>query len=263
MWKMALILLFVCVVNAQVITHISGAGIAEGGGGYDPETDSDCVSLYYFEYGDVFTDEKGNNGLTTNFFDSSNVTYKQGSAGGYCEANEYAYRADENLSADFPCKNGTENKTFTIGCWFRPTTAENGSQYFFSKYNYAANQRCFALRLNGSGQLEILLGYNSGASYETIGLDSVCVDATWYYSIASYDNSDKSYVLRIYRDNGTLIQGISGTATLDGNKLYAGTSDFLIGLEETGGLPFVGYIDYAIVTKDVLSTGEMDNLASY
>src|SRR4030067_2030851 len=104
----------------------------------------------------------------------------------------------------------------------RPTA--DGRYTLYAKYDSTNSKRTFAVVLESDTPgtqsfLGLILGYNAGAfsevTYHTYNLSL----ATWYHVTATYENAGKTYSIRLKDTNGALGTDLTGTATLDANKL--------------------------------------------
>ncbi len=84
--------------------------------------DPNCVAVYRFEDGALTTDSQDAQTLSNTGVTADTINYQEGLAAADFELDDHDHfsRADADLSADFPTKNGTTNYTFSITCWIRP-----------------------------------------------------------------------------------------------------------------------------------------------
>jgi hypothetical protein len=104
------------------------------------------------------------------------------------------------------------------------------------------------------------LGFDGGTDSENHSHETTLDVATWYYITWSYDNSDKSYAIRIRDTSGNVVgTDFTGTATLDANKLSVGTARIDIGQyypEGAGWNFFDGPLDEMAVFDDIITADE-------
>lgn len=217
--------------------------------------DANCVALYRFESGALTTDSKGTNTLTSNGTPVSDTTnYKEGSGSVDFEASDtgdYFSRADADLSSDFPFKSGTSNTTFSFVFWYK---AETLSGAVVSKYSATSGGR--SLEIRPATSIDLLLGYNSGNSVETISHASALSTGRWYHVGVAVDGATGNYRIRIWDDTAGAILGTDKTGTA-ANALYLNTRVFAIG--SRAGSPWLdGLLDEVAVFNDVLSATEID-----
>ncbi|HLC17491.1 MAG TPA: LamG-like jellyroll fold domain-containing protein, partial [Thermodesulfobacteriota bacterium] len=235
--------------------------------------DINCRALWRFESGALTLDSRHDNTLT--IVGSAGITakttdYKEGAACVDIEANNsaYFYINDANLDPQFPLRSTDTNKKISVAGWFKLESlpASDTGRTLYSKYDGAANKRSFmfnAYNDAGNTKLRLYLGYNSGLSYETLIHGSNLSIATWYHVTVTYDNSDKSYAIRLKDTNGNTIgTDLTGTATLDANKLSIVDVPFRIGSfasAYTWGMD--GLEDELVITNDILTATEATQIA--
>jgi len=238
--------------------------------------DANCVALWRFESGALTTDSKGTNTLTDiNTVGEDAVNYKEGACSADFEINnaEEFYILDANLDAGFPLKNGDPIKIISVCGWvkFESFASSSAARILFNKWVSGSNKRTFLAQAaynNGSNSVaRIGLGYNAGVGQEHIEHASALSLATWYHMTFTYDNSDKSYAIRIRDTNGNTVgTDKTGTATLDANKLNVEDAFLAIGalgIESTPSFDWRmdGLIDEVVVFKDIITAGEATQIA--
>lgn len=227
--------------------------------------DTNCVALWRFESGALTTDSKGTNTLT----DVNTVAESTGAGGfkeGACAADlELGNRecftiTDAALDAGFPLKSGDANKKISVCCWFE-IEAFNGTtnMTLVSKYD-RDGKRSFAITCVDD-DLKFLLGYNSGASVETVIVFADGLDVgVWYHLGFTYQDSDKSWYAKLVGDDVTTLEA-SGNTT---NNINVEDGSFGIGTYFYQGNPdysnsqYDGLIDEVVIFKDILSEAEID-----
>lgn len=225
--------------------------------------DPNCVALWRFEDGALTTDTIGTNTLTNNNEIVSNqVDFKEGSASADFEAGSFQYMSitDADLDAGFPLKNGDANKKISICGWFLAESqpAEAG---LFSKWELTGNNRSLIIRADNA-TFNAWIGYNSGASTENLFTTGSLVVGRFYHYGFTYDNSDKSWKVRVWDDTAeSIVINTSGTST---NNISAGSAPVGVGVGFfNGGTPvgfFDGEKDEVPVFKDILTIGEIDEI---
>jgi len=226
------------------------------------------VSFYDFESGALTTDSEGSNTLTNNnaATESTDSKVNSGSTDLESGSSQYYSVADASLSSGFPLKSDDSTKVFTWACWFKVESFSAGMG-LISKYDGTANKRSAHLSVReidstSTYQVRVQLGYNSGADGEEIAHASTLSANTWYFVALSYDNSDKSYAIRLRDANGNTVgSDVTGTATLDASKLYVSDAPFVIGALGAPTQYFDGLIDGVRIYNEVLTSGEVDTLA--
>jgi len=236
--------------------------------------DSNCVALYDFEDGELFTDGKSTNTLLASTSTPTVCTtdYIVGAACADFEldSSQYFYVTDTNLSSDFPFKSGTTNNKISIAAWIKPESFATGSNIntIVSKYDTGSNRRSFTLRVYEEtaedNRLELVIGYNNGLSYEKLQHEYGLITNTWYHVTATFDNDDMSYSLRLKSENGTTLgSDIEATAL---HTISFTTESFRIGAQFNAGSlyagsRFDGLIDDVIIFKDIISKAESERIA--
>ena len=222
--------------------------------------DSNCKALWKFENGALGTDSKGTNTLTVSGVDADTSDYKEGS----CSAefvrinSDYAYITDANLDAGYPLKNGDSNKKISVCFWFKCPSDPDEAGYIYSKYDTVNNKRTFAISADWSvNRVIVWIGYNSGASGESIGHASSITTDRWYHVGVTYQDSDKSYRIRIWDDTAQAILGSDATGNTT-NNINIEDATTAIGHRNDGARVFGGNLDELVVFDDILSTDEID-----
>ena len=233
--------------------------------------DSNCKALWRLENGALTTDSKGTNTLTNNGVTADTSNFKEGLASGsfVLASSQYQIILDSNLNSGFPLKNGDSNKNISVSAWVRPSSfgAEGINRLIFAKWDSTNNRRSFGGAIITSGSnyyARIFLGYNSGASGEGWNHGTTLSVNNWYHITFTYQDSDKSYAIRIRDVNGIIGTDLTGTATLDSNKLAVGVSPFTLGAlmnDVTPNLLFDGPIDELVVFDDILTAAEATQIA--
>lgn len=220
--------------------------------------DVDCVAVWNFESGALGTDSKGNNDMT-NHGVTDGATCKQGSCSGDFETSESDYMecTDANLDAGFPFKNGDTNKKISVCFWFKMEAASSASKVIFAKYASTGDKRSYLIGLTISEEIYFNIGYNNGASFETITHGSVLVAGRWYHIGATFQDSDKSYFLKIWDDFNSCQLGTNldsnSTNNINVEDAYLYFGIFLGWASYLDGL-----VDELVVFKDILLEAEID-----
>jgi len=233
------------------------------------EDDDDCRALYRLDPNALTVDSKGSNTLTAyNSPVSEDSAFQEGAGSVDLEVNSIRYLAidDADLDSGFPLKSDDTVKDFAVCCYFR--VESNGERTILSKYDHGANKRTFHISYRDSGssiyKVQAQLGYNGGASGEVIQHTSTLSITTWYHVTLTYSNSDKSYALRLRDTDGVAVgTDVTGTATLDTNKLYVDDAPFAIGAmfnNSTADQTFDGLIDGVVVFSRFITSDETTDI---
>lgn len=221
----------------------------------------DARIIEFWRFENNLTAGKAGNDLTAS---AGGVAYKSGSPleGSYSldlesESNQWASRADANLSAGFPLKSGDTTKKISIAFWFKPESAIAGDRYLVSKSGLSAGLGSLSVRIN-AGSLEIHWGYGGATSFEIYDTDVVLGTGIYHVGVA-VDGVAKTVLVRLY--NSGADEATTFNHTFD-NELYVGGSSFIVGNEGAfaTGNDYDGLIDEVVVANDVLTADEFDQI---
>lgn len=218
--------------------------------------DSNCRALWRFESGALTTDSKGSNTLTdNNTVGESTSAYKEGSCCADFERgnSEYLSITDANLDSGFPTKSGDTNKKISVCFWTRieSTTARDA----MGKWD---GSKSWKIYLDGSHGLRLYQS-SDGSAEETAEHGTTMGTGTWYHVGVTYDDSDKSYRIRVWDDSAGAILGSDKTGNFTSN-INIGDAPFLIGAAVSSTYWFDGLIDELAVFDRVLTTNEIDQI---
>lgn len=226
--------------------------------GNDFSADSDCVALWDFENsGNIGEDSIGSNDLTNSGTAFTTEDAVIGSRGIYFNGADRLYISDSNLDSGFPLKNGASNVKFSV-CFWRYVTAfpSSGTRHMMNKFGTNKNSFTIQTTKDGVWKVEFGIGYNSGASMEYVRTTNGLSAGIWYHFGITYDDSDKSYRVRIWnRTTGAIFEEITGNFT---NNIHISDADFDLGYN--GNYPLGGYEDEVAFFKDVLTADEIDEI---
>lgn len=227
--------------------------------------DSNCVALYNFESGALTTDSKGTNTLTAYNTPVASSTHKEGSYSADFEHgdNDSYYILDSNLSSNFPLKNGGSYKDFSVCLWaqFESIYDQNG---MVNKYDTVNGYRSFSIRCY-TGGIRVFIGYNSGASFETLYEGGSITTGRWYHLGFTYEYTTRAWKLVVWDDTASSkLIDTSGTST---NTISVAPSSFGLGCgwfnsttQPNADSTSDGLIDELVVFNDILSAGEIDQI---
>lgn len=256
------------IYDSSVVTDVISVGLA-----YRSinsfSLDSNCKALWKFNSGALTTDSISTNTLTNDGVDGETTDYTEGDGcGHWVIANtDFMYITDANLTSEFPWKSTDTAKTGSVCFWMKAHTfAGDGAENdIFNKWD--DDLRSFGIRIlntSGSYQVRLALGFNGGLTGEfKLHESSLSLD-TWYHITVSYDNSDKSWAIRVRdRSGNTVGTDATGTATLDANKLSVNTAALAIGTYARflPGDYFDGLLDEMVVFSDVITADEATRIA--
>ena len=131
----------------------------------------------------------------------------------------------------------------------------------YNKWDGATGNRSIIIQVTSAGHFNFYLGYNGGASAENIYDAGSLVSGRWYHYGLTFDNADKSWKIVVWDDTALAkVINASGTST---NNISAVTTPLIIGARYDANLPiapFDGEKDEVVVFKDILTTGEIDQI---
>jgi len=228
----------------------------------DFSADANCKALFNLESAALGADSKSTNTLTNSGVAADVADFKQGGCAGVFASSDYMTLADASLSAGFPLKNGDTNKKISTTFWvkFSSLPSTSGYQAIVSKFATSGSKRSFvAMVYNNAGtkRFGFYLGYSSGTLAEKIEDDTVSVAINiWYHVGITYQDSDKSYRIRIYDSSTGLSTEKAGNTT---NNIYITDAAFELG-RASGGNALQAKLDEVVVLSDILSADEIDEI---
>jgi len=219
--------------------------------------DIHCKALWRFESGALVTDSIGGNTLTNHGASADSSYYMEGSYSSLFERYEYMNITDSNLSTGFPFKSGDTNKKISVCFWARVARVYDGA--LLSKFDFSSGLRCFSIRYTSAGTFFIQLGYNSGGSYTNYTHGSTFPKNTWQHITFSYDNSDRSYALRLRDASGNIVgTDLTGTAA---NDISITTAPLEVNSYNGGNNAQWGRIDELVFFDDIITAAEATQIA--
>ncbi|KKN77700.1 hypothetical protein LCGC14_0358260 [marine sediment metagenome] len=172
-------------------------------------------------------------------------------------------KSDANLTATFPGKNATSNRTFSIAGWFQPhniASASFGSAV--SKWDSTGNKRSWMVGWNDTGteRFSTFIGYNAGASTEIFANTLVAtITFQWYFVVYTYDGGTKDWRIWVRDDDASTDYDATGTGS---EVMNIEDADFIVFSRDTDhNANFIGLIDELSVWSRVLSLEECIALA--
>ena len=191
------------------------------------------------------------------------VDFKEGAASADFEGSSSQYMSitDANLDAVFPLKSGDSNKKISVcGRFQRESTST--WQGLFSKFD-TNGLRSFSIGIEANnGNFVVMIGHTNGTATEFLYRAGALVIGRFYHYGVTFQDSDKSWKVVVWDDTAqSKIINASGTAT---NNISVGTALVGIGARIfNSGTPVQfmdGEIDEVPVFKDILTTGEIDQI---
>jgi len=222
--------------------------------------DVNCVALWRLENGALTVDSKGGNTLTNDAVVADAVNYKEGEASGDFEWSSSAFMtiADADLDAGFPLKDGDSTKKISVCAWIMPESLPTEG-CFFAKWDHAGLKRQLQiLQLGSPSDIRVYIGYNGGVSYEeVVTLNTNMVVNQWYHIGFTFQDSDKSWRLRVWDESGESVMEDTGNTI---NNINIEDSFFTLGCVSDGINHFDGRIDEVVVFNDILTSDEIDQI---
>ncbi len=207
------------------------------------------------------TDSKGTNTLTNNGVAEDTSDFKQGDASGIfvaADSDNFSI-TDANLDAGFPLKNGDANKKISVCNWVKFTDITiTGWDGMWSKAGTGKESlELGIIDVAGTKRVQGFLGFNNGVSTEAFtDTETAIVAGRWYHIGFTYQDSDKSWRIRIWDDTASSVTDKTGNTT---NNINVEDAPFQI-----NGNPDGHYLDMRVdelvVFKDILGTGEIDQI---
>lgn len=243
-----------------------GGGPAAEGNGNNFSSDANCTALWKFESGALVSDSKGTNTLTNhNTVAENTVDYKEGACSADFELanSEYFSITDANLDTGYPLKNGDANKKISVCGWFRLESLASvvgAHEAIYSKYDLVDDKRSLLLFVSDvDDKLTLYIGYNSGASYDTYTHATVLTTDRWYHYGVTWQDSDRSYRIRIWDDTASAIHGSDLTGT-GSNNISIEDVSVTVGARGDTNKHWDGEQDELVIFKDILSVAEIDKI---
>ena len=223
--------------------------------------DANVRAVFNLEDGALGTDSSGNGEVLTNVsVESDQVNFRQGSACGKTSAAfRSLYRVDTDLTADFPGKNGTSNRTFSVCGWvYQPS---NDFAWLAAKWGGTGfNTRSWgvAIRDDGGFFVTLLLGYAGGTSAEIVKHSGVVIGTNkWYHFGVTYDGVTRAWRIRVWDQHGRSVTESTGTAV---QTITVDDARFSIFADHGGSGGLIGNLDEIVIWDRVISADEIDEV---
>jgi hypothetical protein len=227
-------------------------------------TDPNCVALWRFEPTHLTVDSRSTNGLTNNGAQDEALDFREGAGCANFKAGESDWMTidDDDLSSNFPTKNGGAKRDISVCFWMKPRAFPYGGT-MICKYLPATEDRSWRLFTEGStnAYLSLSLGTGTGASFKKYDFsdpNQLFPAGHWYHVAFTYRDVDRTYHVRMW-------DATAGVLRLD----KTGVATFRIAVTEApivlGNVPMLSYnydglLDEMVVFNDVLTTPEIDQI---
>lgn len=230
---------------------------------YNPASDSTCQGWWRCEDGALGTDSSGKGNTLTESGTASSSTHQEGSYScDFSGGSDELVRADADLTAGFPFKNGTTNKAATVCFWFRSDGFPSSGGYdgLWGKYIGATNKRSFLIGIKGKTTTQVVV-LTIASDPAVAGVEkehgSDLATGVWYHVGVTYDDSDRSYRIRIWDAGAGAFLGVDATGTFAANMALS-DAQLEVGNYGAAGLGMDGLMDDVVVFSRILSTDEID-----
>ncbi len=227
-------------------------------------SDPDCVALWRFEPGKLTVDSIGLNTLTNSGVEADTTNFREGAGSGAWEKvkSDEMSIADALLDAGFPLKNGDPVKKMSLTLWFNAGDLSGllvVGRAILSKHDFGKNSFMLTVaEVDGTYRVRFSIGVNSGTNWEHLtDSTTAIVPGQWYHVGVTYDNTDKSYRIRIYDATADAVAEKVGKSS---NNIHAGDGTLYAGRLQYPGSDWDGLIDECAVFKDVLTASEIDQI---
>ncbi len=165
---------------------------------------------------------------------------------------------DSSLSANFPCKSGTSNPTFSVCFWFKVRSFYDYG-VIVGKYEYWTNKRCWAAATTSAKILALWWGYNSGNSVATLNSSRTLEEGVWYFAKMVWDDPGNTASIYLYDTSNSTWYKDSASMT---NALNCEDEPFRIGRSGASGRYFDGLIQDVCIYLDVVSDAEAQSMVA-
>jgi len=223
-------------------------------------SDANCIALWDYESAAKTADSIGSHTLTDNNTVVVETTdKKRGDACAEFSLTNNRYYSLLDSASPAPVKSGTGTGIFSVVGWVKFFSfGTTGVIYpVVSKYTTADNKRCFAIGVTAD-KWKLLLGYNSGATSESIYESTAAASANvWYHYGFTFNQTTKAWTFRVWNDTTqAVVLNVSGTTT---NNMSMTTAPFYIGkYAALDALP--GREDETAFFSDILTSDEIDDI---
>lgn len=211
--------------------------------------DTNCVALWKLESGALPTDSKGTNTLDDTYGpDEDTVNQQEGNCCADFDGSQGLTCDDADLDSGFPFKYGWSGDEMSVALWFYVQSDTDG--LIFGKFTVDNMQFCIIYE-NAGNKLQFRYSAN-GTSVTTLVIFSSLSLSQWYHLGLTFKVSTRGLTARLW--NGSSASDFSDTLVSD---IYDNASQLQI-----GGLDwdFTGKEDEIVVFKDLLTSGEIDQI---
>ncbi len=225
--------------------------------------DANCKAVWNLDNGALTTDSKGTNTLTNSGVTADTGDFKEGDASGGFNSDQLSI-TDASLDAGFPLKSGDANKKISVSFWMKINAKPTGLVFWAcaTKWSSSGSKRSFGAFVSDQGstvtRVSLLIGFNGGASTEIILDTTVDIVADrWYHVGVTFQDSDKSFRIRIWDDTAQSVTETTGNST---NNINIEDAGFELGSADGDAFSLNGKLDEVVVFNDILSSGEIDKI---
>jgi len=234
-------------------------------------SDPNAVALWRFEADKLTTDSRGTNALVNFKVLEEAASFKEGEGSARFSLNtdywndDWVLRiADANLSDNFPLKNGTKNKRFSVSFWvrFMPVPPAGNICPMITKWlpNSALSFAVFCQNAGSGARMQLHIGNGTGVTYDTLEHESALVSNRWYHVTATFDDATHTGTLRVWDDTANAILGTDAKKT-NFSPIFVGGADVVVGGQHSPAYQTLnGLLDEMVVFNDVLTPQESDKI---
>lgn len=254
------------------VIHVIGSGVPSGGaGGTDYTDDASCQGAWLFN--DNITDESGEGNTLTMVSEPGYTTtrpsgFSTGKSIHFDGGDDYLYRTDANLSANFPGKNGSGHEQyFACCCWFYKDDSGSADEFLLYKIWRFFFDEMFPNDDLKIGIMDDDYEYDQPVAYANVSASQ------WYHVCFSFagagGSGDGTGTYWISTDTGSFGDVRNGTTetftSIDNVIAGYATHNFSIGARDDGSVAefFDGYIYQPIVFTREISGAEALEIYTY
>jgi hypothetical protein len=233
--------------------------------GNDFTKDLNAVAVWEFEADKLAIDSLKSLTLENSGVIADTVNFKQGASsarftsGAQWYLEDYAfYGADASLPANFPGKNGTANKTFSISLWTYFDYPANQAEFpLVTKCNTSGGMATYELSLIDTNQIVLRIGTGTGYTKETLTHASTLVTGRWYHIVATFNDATHTGTISVWDNTTGALVGTDAQKT-NFSAINLSSAAFMIGgVDNLWWQTTNGLMDEVAIFNDVLTTAEI------
>lgn len=225
--------------------------------------DANCKAVWRFESGALTADSKGTNTLTDNGTVGTDTTnFREGAASADFELSnsEYFSITDANLDSGFPYKSDDTTKKCSVCFWIRPESSTT-FHCVLGSYDSLNGFRSWQVQFQDR-KISWVIGYNSGNNIESEAHASQLTLGQWYHVGITFDDSDGSFLIRVWDDTAGDFLGTDKSSPNFSNNISLTTHPVHVASRVDATNFFDGNLDEVVIFNDILTTDEIDEIRS-